>query len=730
MTTNVSASAGAGDWRGADQIREIEEGRKAGLDTSLYDRKEFLAIQMRQIRLGLAEGLDVSVYARPEYDWFQMEEIREGLKQGVAVDKYASPEISYDRMRQIRKGLKIGLDLSRFVKLDAKVLRQLRKAFISKVNINEYVKERYDAEQLEQIRIALEKGLVIKPYLVKEFRGVSIQEIRLGLEAGLEVERYASMEYSWRQMREIRLGLEGRLDTSLYEDPLYNWQQMQELRLGLEEGLDISEFNSLMYTHTDMKRIRMKILERYIGGVTEGEQEAESVQIADFLISVSADEMEAYLQIKAAPDQSFKSWNLEQALRKEGISHGVLSDEIKRIIEEKDYNRKILIAKGKPAEKGRDGYYEFFVGQEEGKKPAVLEDGSVDYQQVQWFEMVEEGQKLAIYHPATPGVIGFTVRGGMLKPIRGREEKVLTGKGFLLLFDKCTYVAAQPGKADCCAEEYHLEVSKVCLLPEVTRATGNVDFDGSVIIKGDVGRGVSIRATEDIIIDGGVEACEIFCGGSVLLRQGANGMGEGNIEAAKNVEGKYFEGIAIKAGEKIRANFCLNCHLRSEGDIVISGNKGVLAGGIAQAIKGIYTHQLGNRAQIKTMVRLGVNDEILLEQRMIDQRMLRVQSELSTLGNAFIDFQRKYPPEIRNAMEIYIKLENAIYTKELEQEKLIKRKEQLQTTIHQMQGAGAYIRGQLFEGSIFEIDKVRWIATPAQNVTVKRIDNRIGMFNN
>lgn len=40
-----------------DQLAEIEEGEKAGLDTSVYARKEYLAIQMRQIRLGLARGL-------------------------------------------------------------------------------------------------------------------------------------------------------------------------------------------------------------------------------------------------------------------------------------------------------------------------------------------------------------------------------------------------------------------------------------------------------------------------------------------------------------------------------------------------------------------------------------------------------------------------------------------------------------------------------------------------
>ena len=76
-----------------DQLNEIEEGRKSGIDTSVYEKVEYLAIQMRQIRLGLTEGLNVSFYANPEYDWFQMEEIRLGLKAGLNVTSYASVNI-------------------------------------------------------------------------------------------------------------------------------------------------------------------------------------------------------------------------------------------------------------------------------------------------------------------------------------------------------------------------------------------------------------------------------------------------------------------------------------------------------------------------------------------------------------------------------------------------------------------------------------------------------------
>ena len=44
-----------------DQISEIEEGMKAGIDVSVYARKDFLAMQMRQIRKGLTDNLPMAV---------------------------------------------------------------------------------------------------------------------------------------------------------------------------------------------------------------------------------------------------------------------------------------------------------------------------------------------------------------------------------------------------------------------------------------------------------------------------------------------------------------------------------------------------------------------------------------------------------------------------------------------------------------------------------------------
>ncbi|MCH5251424.1 MAG: DUF342 domain-containing protein [Lachnospiraceae bacterium] len=714
----------------SDQLVEIEAGQRAGIDVSQYANKEFLAIQMRQIRQGLEEGLDVSVYAKTDYDWFQMEEIREGLKTGVDIGKYASPEISYDRMRQIRKGLRQGIDLSPFSKLDPRVLRQLRKAYVSHVNIVEYVQKGYKAEQLEPIRMALERGLTIPDFLTKEFRGVAIREICLGLARGIDVGFYAQIDFSWQQMREIRMGLEKRIDVTEYAKHLFSWQQMREIRLGLEEGLDVSPYRSLMYTATDMRRIRKQLLEELTQGTVV--QRKKTVHHKEFDITISSDELEAHIVVKGSADTEYSFDEVKKALKKEGIVSGIQKEEIRRMLKEKRYQQPVLVAKGMPAKQGKDGWYEFFFRTDLNRTPKLLEDGSVDYQSVEWFELVEEGQKLAYYHEAKKGEVGFTVTGRMLTAVNGKEQKVLSGRGFLLLEDKKTYMAAYNGKVELRGSK--LDVSKICIVPEVTQATGNIEFDGCLYVKGDIGRGTTVHATEDIVVDGVVDAASITCGGNLLLRRGVNGIGdesiESHIEVAKKVEGKYFEGVKVTAGGDIHANYCLNCDLHAGDKIIISGTKGVLAGGTARALKEIQSHSIGNRAQIVTKLYLGKTETMNEEKHRLEKKLKEVLKELTILNNAYEKYKKKYEPEVRNSMDIYLRIEAAIYTKEQQKKKIENLQKRNMEEMKQIEGAKAVVQGTLYEGTIIEIAKNRWEASEMKNVTIQREGQRVTVSRN
>lgn len=710
----------------ADQRMEIEEGISQGLDVSCYARKEFLAIQMRQIRLGLQEGLEVSKYASPEYDWFQMEEIRKGMRDGLDCSLYADPSYDYQKMRQIRKGLKQGIDLSGYAKLDAGILKELRKAVLGKVKIVDYIREGYNVEQLEQIRMALEKGLDIKPYLSREFRGASIREICKGLEEGLDPSIYADTEYGWQQMREIRRGMENRVDVSQYANSLFCWQQMREIRLGLEEGLDVSPYRRFMYTAADMAEIRKRISMEGLESILRNTEALVNPKLAVFL---SSDEMEACIEIKCGAEEEVNSQEILDALRTEGIIKGILEDEITHIIEQKRYRQTIVVAKGLPAGRGADGWYEYFFETELDRSPLIMPDGSADYRQIRWYELVEEGQKIAFYHDAQYGAPGYTVTGKTINARKGKEKSVLTGKGFVLQPDGRTYLSALDGKIEL-IDNKKIEISRMCVLEEVTIATGNIDFDGCVYVKGNVGSGAVIHATEDVVVNGSVESATIKCGGEILLRQGANGAGSGLIQGGKKVTGNFFEAIKVVSGEDIYANYCLNCDLHAEGMIVISGSKGLIAGGVAQAVRGIKVYNVGNRARISTVLKMGVDDSIIQNKQDTEKKIADANRELVILGNAYMDFQRKYPPEVRNVMEMYLKIENAIYTKELQLDKLYKKKNKLDKSIEAVTGAKAVIAGVLYEGTVIIIDNCKWSSFNVQNVTVKRVNNRIVAYAN
>lgn len=715
-----------------DQAAEIEEGLKMKIDVSPYAKKEFLAIQMRQIRLGIMEGLPVELYARTDYDWFQMEEIRKGLLAKLDVSIYADPELPYDKMRQIRKGLKAGINLIDYKRFDAGILRELRKALLARINMVEYINGGYITEQLEQIRLALTAGVNIKPYINKELRGVSIREIFLGLEKGLDVSVYAKVEYSWQQMREIRLGMERRLDVTCYTNPLYEWQQMRQIRLGMEEDIDVSGYRSFMYTAREMEKKRVELL-RARGRRPEPEQassaESAAVEEAPFISSmkISRDAMEAYITVRPGVSDLSRE-TIICALAARGITFGLQEAAIEKIVRGEYTEEPVLIAKGKGPAKGKDGWYEYFFRREVAGTPKQLPDGNTDCRDIEWFERVEEGQKLACYHEAAYGEDGHTVTGKAIPGGKGRELSMLTGKGFILLPDKKTYLAAMAGKVD--LVQQRMEVGPLLVVDDVTSVTGNINFEGSIYIRGNVERGTSVNATEDIIVDGLVEAAVIQCGGNILLRHGANSLGSGFIKAGKGIYGKFLEAVSVFAREDIRMNSCLNSRVFTEGSLHLIGDNGTLAGGEACAVRGVRTMYLGNRVGLHTEVKVGITDETSRNQKETEEKIENVHRELSLLGGAYMDLKKKYSPEVRNTMKIYLKLENAIYTKERELEDLYSLKKHVDEDIENSKKVCIYVGGTVFEGTVVEINGKKWQPQTLDKVTIKSVGGRIAAHAN
>lgn len=81
-------------------------------------------------------------------------------------------------------------------------------------------------------------------------------------------------------------------------------------------------------------------------------------------------------------------------------------------------------------------------------------------------------------------------------------------------------------------------------------------------------------------------------------------------------------------------------------------------------------------------------------------------------------------------MELYIKVERAIYTKEKELAELLPEQEKLAEIIKNAGDAVAVIRDTVYEGVQFEANGVTWNARTVSNIRVKRVKNRIAVYPN
>lgn len=713
------------------QLEQIKLGRDAGLDTSIYENPAFDIMQMRQIRLGMEEHIDVSLYAKTEYASFQMEEIRKGILNKVDVSVYASPKIPYEKMRQIRKGLQEGINIIKYVNMPAAMLQVLRKAVRARINIVPYIKEGYDAEQLEEIMPALRKKLDIHPYISTALRGIAIREVRIGLEMGTDVSMYANPEFDWRQMREIRLGLENRVDISNYSNSYFDWQQMQEIRLGLEAGVDISRYKKLMYTAADMKKLRMQLEEEmqvYSEESADASLEMHPVNQASdqLMIIISEDEMTC--DIVNIPDEnSVTEEQIYQVLQENGIVHGIDKEAVAYIASGKAEKVEVIpVAKGSRPTEGPEGWYEFLFRKEVARTPKKLDDGTVDYQSVEWFEIVKKDQVVAKYHSADVGECGYTVTGKEILAPRGKEKKMLHGQGFHV--DGNDYIASITGRIE--LREDEILISSVYVFDEITRATGNVDLDGSVYIKGNVGSNTKIKATGDIVVDGFIESAVIESGTSIFLRNGINAARKGLIKAGENVAGKFFEGVTVQAQGDICCDYAMDAQLYAEGKIVLSGEKGIVIGGRTSGRQGVYLYGAGNASAMPTYIQIGVDEKIYAMLRETEQALEDIDKELTILQTAYEEFCEKYAPEVRNNMAFFIKLEKAIYTKELESKQQTKKKQEIMENIEKAKNAKGVIRGKIYDGVIFEVNGLQWRAKESGNITIKKVKNKISIYRN
>lgn len=662
----------------------------------------YIKEQHQEILLGKEEGLDVSLYANPEFNWLQMEQIRMGIKDKVDVSAYADPSYSYETMKQIRL------------------------SYYSSNDLTDYLERGFVDDELEQIRLALEDGLPIDTWLTDDMYAQQIYEIKMGLYEDMDVSIYANSQYNWMQMKEIRLGLEKKLDVSLYTNYLFSHWQMKEIRLGLEAGLDVSSYAKLIFSGTDMREKREKLLKektsRPVNTASSLGIDIDSLTKKEFSIFVENDGNKAFAFIPWFPGNMVTEDDIYNELGKRGIVNGIKRETITEMIKNRRMNEKILIAEGTPAETGKDGWFEFFVRLDLPRIPAPLPDGGVDYVNIEAFEMVDEGEKLAVYHPAQKGIDGQNIFGEVLHANKGIEKKPLKGKGFAIAPDGVTYISKLNGKFEYINGQMIIS-NMIIVREDVTAVTGKLEVDGSVYVVGSVYSGGHIEAKGDIIVEYNVETAKLVAGGNVMIKRGSCSKHDCFIEAKGEVSGSFFEAANINAGGNVKANYIMNSDINTLGKAIISGSKGMLLGGRMRAVKGVDTYNLGNSSHIRTFLEVGRNVLYDKQQYEFGKKRTKILEQLSMLEEQWNKILKSLPPDKEKAVELIKKLNGAIVAKDHELAELDADISKLAHITDEGMKA-VLVRGNAYEGSIIEINTVKYMLRSNVSRIIFKLKNK------
>lgn len=351
------------------------------------------------------------------------------------------------------------------------------------------------------------------------------------------------------------------------------------------------------------------------------------------VVTLSPDMMSAKLKLnQQSTGLEFSVDDLKRVLKDQGVKTGISEDALRDMIEHNIYDTEVEVARGKAPEKGKDGSYIFYFDNavnEDG--PRELEDGTVEYVGTKAYTIVEEGNLLAEYVPATGGVYGYSLDNKMLTPIRGKEQPPLRGNGFRK--DENKYYALQHGKLE--RTDMGIYITNLLEVREtVDIAYGHIDFDGDVYIRGDVKSGMNVKATGNIEIKGHVGNCQIEAGKDIFIHNGMQGKFSGKLQAGGEISCKFFENSQAVAVGNINVRTIMNSTLETQGKVIVEGKESVVLGGSIHAVQGMDIREAGNDLEVETVLVAGVLPGMLKRDTELAQLIKKTQGEVDLLDRS------------------------------------------------------------------------------------------------
>lgn len=474
-------------------------------------------------------------------------------------------------------------------------------------------------------------------------------------------------------------------------------------------------------------------------------------------IKISDNKMNACLIL--TPSFGGKSITLEDVqklLQEHKVVWGIVPTETIEEVVEKGSASSFIIAEGIEPIAGVDAQFVSSIPEAHERKPMIDEDGSVDYRELGDIVIVHKDDVLMQRIPPVEGKKGRNILGDIVNPSGGADTPFSADKKGVCLNPKdnnqlLSMITGQP-----VAVLNGMIVSPVLTVKNVDFASGNIRFDGSVIVLGDVEEGMKVYALEDITVDGSVVDAQIECMGNLVVKGGVTGNSElianGDISIKGGVQGQqdanesdteakehearivahgsvmvgFAENFRIEAGVDIVVDkYALNSHLMAENKIVAgaknSGKKSSIMGGVTWAMMLVKGTIIGASSGIKTHIQAGSNPYLHQRLAAIREKLVPNEKEQRDI-HKILDFISLHPK--KGNPEMLEKLHHTLSKLIIEADLCHAEQKDLAANMAVIGDAKVIAERGVYTGTEVQISSVLWKAQENRGKSVFRVEHR------
>jgi hypothetical protein len=262
----------------------------------------------------------------------------------------------------------------------------------------------------------------------------------------------------------------------------------------------------------------------------------------------------------------------------------------------------------------------------EPQAPPTSEAERVEHKNRTPFVLVKEGELLARQVLRQKGESGWTVYGKELTPpkksipvlspgnnTRIEGDGIIATRSGRFIFDKKTFAVTPL-----------LDVTG-----DVDYSTGHIDFDGDIVVRGDVKDGFNVKASGSIYCSKTVSATLIQCGGDLIINRGIIGRQNGEVRAGGSIKCKYIEHCYVESIGSISTIVGMMNSVVKTNDRFETAGRGIVVGGKLFAQNGISVTQLGTSMGPATEVYCGIDHTVQARLEWIRDRNLELATRLT-----------------------------------------------------------------------------------------------------